>query len=471
MNKKCQVFTPSSNVIELLDRVGYVENLYGRKVLENSCGNGNILIIIVKRYIEDCLKNNISNENIKLGLESDIYGAEIDQIHYLTCIKNLDIVANQYSIYNVSWNIYNVDILKNELTLKFDYVIGNPPYITYRDLENETRKFIREKYEVCYEGKFDYCYAFIEESLRCLNENGKLAYLIPNSIFKNVFARKLRNYILPTICKIYDYTTSKLFNGAITSSAIIICDKGNKTSHIEYCDVINNKTYYIHKSTLEEKWIFHKKDIDYKNKTLKFGDYFNASASVATLSNNVFVIKEYEDLNEYISTNGFKIEKTILKNAASPKGRAYRIKEKIIYPYYYKKNELKRYSEEEILSRFPQTLIYLQNHLNKLEKRDSENSVKWYEYGRSQALVHLNQAKLLTSTVVTNKVKIYKLTKNDIPYSGIYITAKKDIPLDYAKIILESSDFLDYVKRIGINASGNSIRITVKDINNYLFTL
>ena len=49
MNKKCQVFTPENYVRELLDSVEYTEHLYGRKILENSCGDGNILVAVVQR--------------------------------------------------------------------------------------------------------------------------------------------------------------------------------------------------------------------------------------------------------------------------------------------------------------------------------------------------------------------------------------------------------------------------------------
>ena len=41
--------------------------------------------------------------------------------------------------------------------------------------------------------------------------------------------------------------------------------------------------------------------------------------------------------------------------------------------------------------------------------------------------------------------------------------------LDMAKKILESDNFLDYIKSVGINASGDSYRITSKDISNYYF--
>ena len=51
MYTKCQVFTPNNYVQELLDSVSYTEHLYGLKLLENSCGDGNILKEVVSRYI------------------------------------------------------------------------------------------------------------------------------------------------------------------------------------------------------------------------------------------------------------------------------------------------------------------------------------------------------------------------------------------------------------------------------------
>ena len=65
MNKKCQVFTPQDYVEKILDDVGYISNLYGKKVLENSCGDGNILTKVVERYIADCRAQELSRTKIK----------------------------------------------------------------------------------------------------------------------------------------------------------------------------------------------------------------------------------------------------------------------------------------------------------------------------------------------------------------------------------------------------------------------
>ena len=75
------------------------------------------------------------------------------------------------------------------------------------------------------------------------------------------------------------------------------------------------------------------------------------------------------------------------------------------------------------------------------------------------------------STVVTNSIKVYELEKNDIPYAGIYIVSKNGNPLVKAQKILQSDKFLEYVSKIGIQASGSSLRITAKDVNNYEFCL
>lgn len=62
--EKCQIFTPDDIVKDMLDYLGYSDNLYGKTILESSCGNGQFLKEIVKRYIEDSQKKRfIKNKN------------------------------------------------------------------------------------------------------------------------------------------------------------------------------------------------------------------------------------------------------------------------------------------------------------------------------------------------------------------------------------------------------------------------
>ncbi|RHK39732.1 hypothetical protein DW067_14030 [Lachnospira eligens] len=82
MNKKCQIFTPDGYVKKLLDCIQYCENIYDKNILENSCGDGNILAVIVERYIDDAKAHGLSNQQIKKGLSKHIYGVEIDPEQY-----------------------------------------------------------------------------------------------------------------------------------------------------------------------------------------------------------------------------------------------------------------------------------------------------------------------------------------------------------------------------------------------------
>lgn len=477
MNKKCQVFTPENYVIELLDCVDYKKDLYGKKILENSCGDGNILGVIVQRYINDCLEKGMTKTRIRDGLARDIYGIEIDEKQYEKCIKNLNCILKDNKIQDIKWKIYQEDYLRWDEDTKFQYIVGNPPYITYSELKENDQKYIRKNFKTCEKGKFDYCYAFIEKSVEMLSKEGKMSYLIPSSIFKTVFGEKLRDYIKPYITNIKDYTQKKIFDKALVKSSIMVLNKCRTGEIIHYQDMTQNIQEQICVKQLTDKWLFSTKIKEGKR---RFGDYFKAAHVVATLLNKAYVladgkytITEEGDICIYNGNNKqYIIEKEVVRNTETPRTLRYNKHEKIIFPYRYDKNGLFRFKENEFEQLYPGATFYLKSFENELSKRKSDNNAKWYEYGRSQALSGLNRRKLLMSTVVTNNIEVYKLDKNCIPYAGIYIVEcdnNKIYTLNDAVYILKSEKFKQYALKIGIPISGNSVRITSKDIENYTF--
>ena len=105
MDIRCQQFTKEYIANEMLDLLEYRKSVYGKKILENSCGEGNILCLVVERYIQNAYEEGYSREAIVLGLESDIYGAEIVKTTYDKCIENLDNIAKKYDLGKVRWNL------------------------------------------------------------------------------------------------------------------------------------------------------------------------------------------------------------------------------------------------------------------------------------------------------------------------------------------------------------------------------
>lgn len=470
IKEKCQIFTPANIVSRMLDLAGYKDNIVGKTVLENSCGNGEFLVQIVDRYISSALYNNCTPDQIRTGLERDIVAYDIDQTLITIAKERLDAIALKYNIAGICWNIHNHSFLTANIQGEYDYILGNPPYIAYPDLPKAEQVALRKNFASCKKGKFDYCYAFIEKSYKTLSAGGKLVYIIPSNIFKNVFASELRTIIKPDVVAVVDYPQEDVFDNVLVSPAIISITKGANSIDFPYSIVSEKKeeTHTISKDNLSEKWFF---DIAHVGKK-KLGDYFKVSNVIATLCNDVFVLKNGNISGNYYYIADERIEIDILRKATSPKSKRYRKEqnEYIIFPYYYNETgDLIRYQEDEITKRFPFALKYLKKHKDELAKRDADKSAKWYEFGRSQALQHINQEKVIISSVISEDTKAYLIGADEISYAGLFITPTGDIPLERIVEKLNSSRFRQYAACVGVSVSGSSKRVTAKDIENFTF--
>ncbi len=465
-----QVPTPPKYVNELLDCIGYTHDLYDKSVLENSCGEGNILKEVVRRYITNSLEEGYSNVQIISGLENRITGYDIDPKCINKCIDTLNTLAKEYGLTGIQWNISNLDYLKCKKN-SYQFIIGNPPYITYHNLSVEQRDFLKEKYDTCKDGRFDYCYAFIEAGLRDLAKDGKMAYIIPYSVVRNKYAAKARMLIKEHLKGVIDYKGIQLFPQTITSSIIILCDMENN-SDIYYCGKKDGLQKNISKESLIGKWVF---DTEQEDNLRRFGDYFKVSNSVATLYNNAFVfeVKEEDDLFYYLEDG--KVEKDIVFDAVSVKSeKKYqnsKKRDKIIFPYKITEGRVLSYQEDEFRQTFPECYAHLKRNKDKLLKRKSSEGVQWFEYGRVQAINSIFVNKLIMSVVITNNVKVYDVGCGAIPYAGVFIRTLHDDKMDLikAKKILQSNSFYEYIKKCGTPTTTSSYRISVTDIENYYF--
>lgn len=284
---------------------------------------------------------------------------------------------------------------------------------------------------------------------------------------KNRYSQALREYLIPYLTEIEDYKFLRIFGNYQISSAIIFCENQCQQDDFKYTDQEIGDIIRVKKRELTGKWTFCSSE-ESKKKT-RLGDCFKVSAPVATLLNDAFVIQDFSENEAWIETNGYRLERLGLRPAASPKSRQYDKNNYIIFPYYYMSGRLCRYTEEEFHDKFPEIERYLQTYRDKLDLRQKDKACKWFEYGRSQALAHINQEKLMLSTLITDTVKYYQLDEETVPYSGMYLVPKTGYTIEQAKDILESDAFYQYIQSIGIHANGKTYRISPSDVENYTF--
>lgn len=468
MNSKFQVPTPDKRVQEILDYAGYNNDLQGKRLLENSCGEGNFLIRIVERYIRDCKKKNMSTDIIKDGLEKDIVAYDTDVERVKICKSRLDEITKRYNVSTVKWNVTVRDFLNETSQQGFDFIIGNPPYCTYHDLTKEDRDYLKENYVTCHFGRYDYFYAFVEKSISMLNDGGKLFYLVPFSLFRNKSAQKLRKMLLGQLTQIVDYSGINLFENVTVTSTLIGYEKGTNFKEFVYFKPSEKKQKKIEKELLGDLWIFNAA----MGKGARFGDYFSVKNSVATLCNEAFLVTIIKEDDYYVYTDqGEALERKLIKRAISVRSAKKDNNKdiRIIYPYKSECGEIRHYENREFEKEFPNISKHLKRYENKLQKRAVAVGAKWFEYGRSQGLKHIGQKNLIMPMIVTNNVRLIETDEDVVPYAGYVITAIANYDLDVARKILKSADFIKYIRDHGTPTNSISYRVSVKEIEDFTF--
>ena len=462
--KNCQIQTPPKYVKYILDEAGYTENIVGKRVLENSFGEGNFLVEIVRRYILDAKRKNYTDIQIVKALERDSYGYEIDSASYEKCIERLEQLRMAFNVSNVKWQLYCEDFLGAKLE-KYDFIIGNPPYITYHNLSNTQRDYLKTNFLSCQKGRFDYFYAFTEKSIQCLKPCGMLTYLIPYGFITNKFAANLRSIVKPYLRKIVDYRNVNVFPTVLATPILLVCQK---------CSGFN---YFFHEVRTSKsvkkvnKYDSIKLGTRGKNTKKLYG--IEVRNSIATLKNEVFLFEESKCDKDFFYLDSHKIERAMVRNAVSPKSLRNQKKMKIIFPYKVIKGQVIALEEEELRKKYAYTYQYLLSHKELLCNRSIDGSTKWYEFGRRQALKYILLPKLVMPNVITGQNQVYFTEAGSVPYAGIFITLTGNSweKLLDIRNILESKPFFEYIRLHSTPTTGKSFRISVNDVREYLCNL
>lgn len=312
--------------------------------------------------------------------------------------------------------------------LRFDAIIGNPPYLTTEGMKNVTPKELplyKKKYKSAYK-QFDKYIVFIERALDLIKDNGMLGYIVPLKFMKVGAGQELRRLISTqkTLEAITSFGACQVFSGKSNYTCLLVLKKA-KHAFFRYSDVSNlDKWRLADKNILptdtksineitERTWPLFPEYLRKAYETIIgcstnlvdiTGDD-NIFNGIQTSANKVYIFNPVsESETTYTFENGgndWVIEKEVTRPYfQTSRGddnlntyRKFRPNARVIFPY--KKNDegkLEMIPLDDIESDYPLLYQYLIAHRDILDsptrdiKPEPTTPNEWHRFGRHQSL-------------------------------------------------------------------------------------
>lgn len=310
--------------------------------------------------------------------------------------------------------------------LRFDYIVGNPPYVKTEDIKKYTRKeydCYPRKYQTAWK-QYDKYFLFIERGMSLLAANGRLGFIVPSKFMKVGAAEKLRGMIAQNhwLQAITSFGAHMVFSDKSTYSSIVVLSK-TAVSNYKYVEVSDidkwrgnqeatTKASNRDSSELTEgTWAFcpdeliplYRKIID---KSAPLASLFGNDCcfnGIQTSAVRVYVIKpiKKDDKYYYFKHEGkeHRIEKAMtrpflgtLREEGLSTYRSAKANARLVYPYTHRNGSARLLGLRTIERKYPALFAYLTEVKDILASpsRDvlpkSDNPDEWHRYGRQQSL-------------------------------------------------------------------------------------
>jgi len=353
---------------------------------------------------------------------------------------------------------------------KYDYIIGNPPYIGHKQLDMDYKQWLLNEYTTVFKDKSDISFCFLKRIDDILSSNGICGIITSRYFMESPTGKNLRIYLTnnTNILEIVDFYGAKIFRGVGVATAIYFFEKTKSLNNdINVNKLINDgyrfkETENLHEtmktdlferfqinqaSLCADRWMLISKEsfniykkIENKSK-YKLGDIVTSFQGVITGCDKAFVLTE-ELIKKY------NIEKELLKKWAKNKDvERYHILNTELYLIY--SDSIKQEKD------YPNSIEFIRKYKDKLENRREckVGTRKWYElqWGRDTKL--FDQPKIVFP---------YKASTNRfaLDYNNLYCSAdiysiiikdeyRKKISLEYLVGLLNSRIYEFYFKLFG----------------------
>lgn len=305
----------------------------------------------------------------------------------------------------------------------FDYIVGNPPYVEVKNYNVELpnmHAYVKTKFLSSANHKIDLAIPFIEQSLKVLNNHGRVGFIVQKRFFKTDYGKKIREIISSnkSVASIIDFENTDIFKDRITYVSILILGKSPQNSFyyklfkgdvislpselrtIELPE-INSSEYNILKSSAltANPWNFGDADLlqirDKLQSLGSLGEYLKVRVGIQVLWDKAYHIRVESIANgrikgkNHVDTN-IEIEldacRPLMCNENFYPYRPQETEVYVIFPYDVNNGKVSEITFSSFKTKYPLTAKYLEKHKTTIQKSvETFNDVeRWHLYTRVQ---------------------------------------------------------------------------------------
>jgi hypothetical protein len=365
-------------------------------VLDPGCGRG----AFIDGIIRWCEKNNVPLPRIT-GIDSDP--------------KHTVIAKEKFSEFSAI-HIRHEDFLL-QVPGKFNYIIGNPPYVPITGLTEPEKSQYRLLFHAA-TGRFDLYFLFFEQALKCLGENGKLIFITPEKFLSVRSASHLRTLLAGYQIAEIDFLHEQSFGKLATYPAVTTISqrKMNEPTKISFRDGQTKSVHLPEDGTSAFPAIFG--EVKKKPGYCTLGDVcLRVSCGVATGADAVYVRNKQDipaSLKKYASP-------TITGKDLSLNSLEVRSDLEMIIPY-----EMNgKLIPENNLGSLKKFLLVPENY-RRLIRRTCTIKKPWYAFHENPPLGQILQQKILCKDITETPFFRIDYSGKVVPGHSVYYIIPKN---------------------------------------------
>ena len=136
----------------------------------------------------------------------------------------------------------------------FDVIIGNPPYVYARGIDEKTKSHLVENYN-CAAYQIDLYILFLEKTVSLVKEDGRVSLIVPNTWLNNLSLISVRRFLLKELqFESFVQMSSNVFSDANVDTVITTFKKIFSSGSVELLNCINSEFQVIGKAE-QKNWL------------------------------------------------------------------------------------------------------------------------------------------------------------------------------------------------------------------------